>query len=382
MSAEIITYPKRAIAPIANVRSGFYYSIYSALHFPIIYELQRQDYQISGVSTKTSPYPSKKILVVNLPAPVNSPDSITVGDQIYLRSGNYDMIIQVINVYSATQFSFVPISANYTSNPLVNSIGGFINLNSVRKNYYLEIDVLSANSNIYYILGNIQNRTDSRGIVRLDVQPFIKGLEGYDNTFLYNVINKADLLSSNLFNIRYNERWDNSPNIPMGIAPITATSMMYFVNAAKQLLDKFGQNMGEYVPFLSTNNPADNPIAKFLNGYTPTYFVGFPMDLSFIYSNEISGNTIKRNVDYINNNPANNTSAAIVTLAVSERFYVNRLTLPIPPAGTRYMNVYLQLDNVETPLSTSYINVAYFHVPGVQHIRSASRNDPYTPPYP
>lgn len=367
MSAIITQFPSRIVNSNNTTVSK-----YNALHFPIIYLLQREDYQIVSVKVISSVIHwtwVKKVMVSMLP--VSNPDSINVGDQIYLRSGQYDSICTVTQVLNTSQF-YVDAVANGSSS------GGFINLNTVRSNYFIQTDILKVVANTYTLVGTIKNRADNRGVVRIDVQPFVKGLEGYDNTFAYNQINKADHNSSGIFNIRYQEGWSTNTIANLYSAVVTPSTMMYFINGAKQLLDLYGQNFGEYVPFVS-----GVPLAKFLNSInknydegTPTMFAGFPFDVQFVYSDAIAGYTVKRAVDWYD---ASNQGTGLLptALILSERYFVNRLMIPAIPAAAKYIKVYLLLDNA-APQNNLYVNPAYF-VSNVQAVHAIGIPNPQPP---
>ena len=150
MSTIVNKYPSR------NVPGGGT-SYWVAAHNPIIYELQRKDYTISSIQKLGSPFPPD--ILVTLASPVTAPDTKSIGDIVYLNSGNYVGYYTIKNtggVLGATQFT---IEGTWNGN----TTGGYCNLNTVRINFHYNIEILGVENNQYYVLGEQTLFPDATG---------------------------------------------------------------------------------------------------------------------------------------------------------------------------------------------------------------------------
>ena len=149
MSVLITKYPKRTITSGAV-------SKWVALHNPIIFEMQRRDYVNVKVFEYASLSPSR--IRVKLLSAVTSPDSISVDDYIYLKAGTlYDVVGKVTVIISATEFVLdVAFAGNATA--------GFINLNTVRDNYRLQVDILGVRLANYFVIGSSMITPNANGL--------------------------------------------------------------------------------------------------------------------------------------------------------------------------------------------------------------------------
>ncbi|RKD19007.1 hypothetical protein BCY91_14110 [Pelobium manganitolerans] len=252
-----------------------------AIHNPLLFRFRRSDYTIIGI-----------LNVGNRPQLVldHEPQGISVGGYIAVRSEKYS---GVFKVYS-TSGNTVTIDTLFLQG---NSSSGKV-ITNIKPNYRMEIKVVTGISKDKEI--NIGTFTaDTMGLVVTQIQSKLKNLVNNKNEFTYDRINWRDLNAAASFEIYYREIWDGSlpeySKIP---------EVYYFVNAAKQIGDKFGNNMAEYVTFPSYSVNVTK--AKFLTSFeVPTYFVGYPFDLSFIYSENIIGHSLLRSETLldVNSNP-------------------------------------------------------------------------------
>lgn len=326
MSVLITKYPKRTITSGAV-------SKWVALHNPIIFEMQRRDYVNVKVFEYASLSPSR--IRVKLLSAVTSPDSISVDDYIYLKAGTlYDVVGKVTVIISATEFVLdVAFAGNATA--------GFINLNTVRDNYRLQVDILGVRLANYFVIGSSMITPNANGLMKVDIHEWVKELAGYANDYDYSTLNVKDENLSGHFNIRFLESWENNDTEVIRDAPISETNRHYFVNAAKQVSDTYGQNMGVYVPV--SNVGAD--LAKWLIGSErPTVFKGYPFDLQFIYSNNINIFKVFR---VTSQKDLNGTTILgmdnEIELDAAGSDFVNRLALPSFHVLAKTISCYLQI---------------------------------------
>ena len=107
--------------------------------------------------------------------------------------------------------------------------------------------------------------------------------------------------------------------------------MTYYSNAAKQIMDLYGQNLAEFVPVQNQTSVK----AKALNDERPTWFRGFPFSFDFIYSDNLvvaGSNGIRLKWQEFEDNGYYQGGLAAVyhytdVLDNSQALYVNRCTL-------------------------------------------------------
>src|SRR3990172_3046445 len=327
MSVTVTKYPKRT-------RADGGVSKWVALHNPIIYELQRKDYTVLTITKAGSLIPDfKNPIRVKLSSVVTLPDTITTGDFIYLNSGVYNGIYEVCSVVDQSEFLLA-------TSFIGNSTGGFVNLNTVRENYHLQVDILGVNDTgtNYYVLGSSNITASPQGIMKVDVHEWLKELAGYANEYNYATLNVKDINLSNTFNIRFIETWQNEEENNIQETELPIASRHFFVNSAKQIADIYGQNMAIYCPV-----PFDIVTkAKWLSGFVkPTLFKGYPFDLQFIYSDNVAPWIIFSIGEQYDQN-GNFISDTIETLDGSQQKFVNRLRIPSYDPTTKRLDMYLR----------------------------------------
>jgi len=322
MSVNITSYPEVSVNSDATKVSKW-----NAVHHPIKFGMHRKDSACNNTqATATSIY-----------CTVSTTVGMLVGDVVYIETLNGSGLFTVTIIDNSTTFR---VELNGATGMLGS---GFVNFQT-RLNYFVSTKIwgVDANNN-YYLIGESINRPDVSGRVSVDVSSFLKNIVDYIDTFTYNKLNKKDLTLGGRFNITYSENWLNYEG---AYSTISTTVLRYFTNSVKQIQDLYGSNMGEYVPF--SNKAYDT---KFLSDFeSPTYFVGFPFSLSFIYSESLFAQTTTKHEDRkdINGNilTSNNTS-----LDANECLWVNRLMLDQNyPTNVKSVDVWLENDGTSTPL--------------------------------
>lgn len=151
-----------------------------------------------------------------------------------------------------------------------------------KKNFRIEIEITSESG---VVTGSWSPNTT--GFTRCDISSYLQSLVNAKDDFKYDVLNWRDMNRAASFTIRYREVWDGDSSVWY-----YAPQPLYVTYSAKQLGDKYGGNMAEYVPFLNEPNPTLK--AKFLTLFDePTAWVGLPYDNSFIFSEYIIGSEVK-----------------------------------------------------------------------------------------
>ncbi len=248
-----------------------------AVHNPLIFKFRRNDYEIAGIIA----YPNDAALDKKPTLILKSvPLAVEVGGSIVVRSEKYNGVFKVL-AYSGTNVTIDTkwITSTYTT--------GYV-LTNAKSNYRVELRVVTGIGPEKDItLGSFT--PDTFGLVTAQLQSKLKNLVNNKNEFLYDQINWRDLNAAGSFELYYRESWDSHD----GEEWTKINGAFYFTNSAKQLGDRFGNNMGEYVLFPSY--PVNVAKAKFLTTFrVPTCFIGYPFDLSFIYSEKVLGYQLQR----------------------------------------------------------------------------------------
>jgi len=307
MSIDIISVPDRVVST-----DGLSISKWNSVHHPIKFGLQRKDF--TAIMFMLTSDTLKSYLTVT------ASTVFTVGDTFYFETANSSGQATVTYL-SGTELRATVTSYSGTLPTTYNP--AHFNTNT-RLNYYAKVKVWGVNdASEYYEIGTSIVKPDSTGRVSVDVSSFLKSIVSYRNTFEYDQVNKIDSGLGGRYNITVSENWTGYEGTFTGLSE---TVLRYFVNSAKQIQDKFGSNMGEYVPFLTYND--GDPKAKFLTEFEkPTYFQGFPFDLAFIYSENIYGFEVKKFEEKRDVNGNSLASAAGTMLSFYEGLAVNRLML-------------------------------------------------------
>lgn len=150
-----------------------------------------------------------------------------------------------------------------------------------KKNYRIEIEITSQSG---VVTG--QWSPNTAGFTRADISAYLQGLVNAKDNFKYDVINWRDMDRAASFTVRYRAVWDGDASVWYD-----APQPYYVTWSAMQLGDLYGGNMAEYVPMVSGNTTL---AAKWLTLFKePTWTVGYPFDLSFIFSEYIIGSAVK-----------------------------------------------------------------------------------------
>lgn len=265
---------------------------------------------------------------------------LEIGGSAYLGTVKYTGIGTIADVQeSGGNTTFIWVTG-LADNGL--DVGGKFNDLS-RRNYRVEIQIKESGSN--KLLGVADVAPFTNGIGKIDLQRYLTSYLLLRNDFAYNAVNKRDIYGSVKFYITYQERWmgHDGPVISDVAQPIFVT------NSAKQIGDKNGQNMAQYV--INNTSPA-----KFLTKFkSPVYWEGYPFSLSFIYS-ELLSFQVQKDEALLNVNKLQ-TGAESEELSDPERESVNRLMLTGGYGdAVRYVRLKLRTGN---PIPDSYVYPGY-----------------------
>lgn len=297
-------------------------------HQPITFEIQRKDavvlqkYRIGNE--------------VHFKFNINIPASVKIGQKV-----NY-----VQGVYSKT-LTIKSITANYLKfdydSTLLGGAIGFINFTDAYLGYFIETKVSYINSNSYETIGTLKNKADIFGIAKVSLQELLSAKCINQNNFNYKTINLRQSGEGSKFNIQIRENYNG---IVGTFTALKDENVLYYTNSSNQIQDKYGYNMGSYVP---TYDDTRTDKAKFQSVFKrPTYFVGYPFSLNFIYSDNMENYQLvrKEQTKDINGNTIATTTD---NLSVNSRYYANRLMLKQGYlSSVKTLDIWLETNGVTT----------------------------------
>lgn len=337
MSIIITNTPKRKLIEGFTPANNTPQSNWVALNNPIIYEAIRRDYTINTASS-INDGSGNYVYKIELTTSLSGSDTISVDDYIYLKAGNVlDKVVKVTNVLTPKIFT---VDEAFNGN----ASGGICNLITKRENYHALVELLGVENDQYYVIAQFTARHNNKGIFSIQVDEFLKKISGFENISNYDTFQIKDDLLSNTFNIRFVERWRNNTTEITGTGVID-NYRTYFVNTVQQLLSPFGQNLGEYVPMKEGETKA-----LFLGAFErPTIFLGYPMDISFIFSDNIHDQAIfYSRTEYDIN--GNQTVQTVGQLENDKSLFVNRLLIDPSDYTAKTLEFYLFRDTTANPL--------------------------------
>lgn len=314
-------------------------------HQPITFEIQRTD---ATVITKYNSANTEVHFRLN----INIPTTVKAGQKVNYIQGIYSKTL-TIKAVSGNILKFV-----YDSTLLGGIVGSFI-FTDAYKGYYIETQVSFVNGSKYEIIGSLKNKTDVFGIAKVSVQELLSTKCINQNNFNYNTINLHQFGEGSKFNIQIRECFNG---IIGTYSTLKDENVLYYTNSAKQIQEKYGYNMGEYVP---TYDATRTEKAKFQSVFKrPTYFVGYPFSLNFIYSDNMINYQLVRKEQ---TKDINGNTIAITTdnLSPNSRYYANRLMLKQNYlSSVKTVDIWIETNGFTTQNpsigGSSYINNTFF----------------------
>ena len=276
-------------------------------HQPITFEMQRID---ASVIQKYNSGGTEIHFRLN----IKPPSSVLSGQKVYYVQGIYSKILTIKSLTGTY------LKVSYDSS-LLGGVAGFFIFLDAYKGHYIETKVSYIKGSTYESIGSIKNKTDNLGVAKVSVQELLSTKTINQNDFLYNSINKHQFGEGSKFNIQIREVING---VAGNYTALTDANVLYYTNSSNQIQDKYGYNMGSFVPTFD-NTRTDK--AKFQSVFKkPTYFVNYPFSLNFIYSDNMLNYqlTRKEQTKDINGNVIATTTD---NLSMSSRLYANRLML-------------------------------------------------------
>lgn len=232
-------------------------SRWTAAHNPVVYKFQRRDREISAVIVSGA----------QIRLTLDDATGIEVGDSVYINTAKYKGAGVVETVLDSNIWL-----SGFTLNG--NDSTGYLNL--TLRNYRIEIKIYEVGNS--RLLGSTACVPFTTGEGIKDLHIYLAAYLKLRNTITYTAVNERDVNGSIKFYITYQEIWEGGSNEMQS----DANNPIFAVNAARQIGDKYGQNLSEFVVVAPTSRPA-----KFLTKFKrPVYFEGQPFSVGFIYSEQ------------------------------------------------------------------------------------------------
>lgn len=160
-----------------------------------------------------------------------------------------------------------------------------------KENYYVQIEVYEVGSDV--LLSRKNYRPFSDGNFKVDVSGQLISYLKPENGFQYDVPNRKEQLAQVKYYLAWEEFWD-AGNIPQVVDVNEYTAH----NSALQLgffddQESVGPNLRDYTPF-PVEVPEQNKM-KFLTGFEkPSFWPGYPFDISWLYTENIANFDVRR----------------------------------------------------------------------------------------
>ncbi len=258
-------------------------SRWNAAFNPINFKYQRKDFEVASASLYNTGGVTGTTLAINGDVSILAglvAQNVIAGANatilyVYVNAGPYKGVFVVIDCAATT----VSIKATFTT-----TATGYLNSSNIRP-YYKIITNIQYNDPVtgQPLLVQSFNRPNTNGEITANLSSFLQSLLKAVDKSDYNTINYRDINLSTSYRISYAESWDDGTVNGYTSVFIDLPDTYYVVYAAKQLGQKYGGNLGQFVPFKNTS-------AKFLSDFeTPVYSLTFPFDIGFIYGEDLAG---------------------------------------------------------------------------------------------
>jgi hypothetical protein len=275
-------------------------------HQPITFEMQRIDASVISRSYRNNQITFTLNVIV--------PSSVKAGHKFSLVQGTKQTLLTVVSA-SSNKLVVAYNSSAYSG------ILGYILFTDSYISHFIETKISFINGNTYEAIGSIKNKTDLFGVAKVSVQELLSTKCINQNDFLYNAINKHQFGEGSKFNIQIREVING---VAGNYTSLTDANVLYYTNSSNQIQEKYGYNMGSFVPTYD-NSRTDK--AKFQSVFKrPTYFVGYPFSLNFIYSDNMLNYQVTRKEQTKDLN-GNIIATTTDNLNMASRLYANRLML-------------------------------------------------------
>lgn len=293
-----------------SMTQGGLVSRWNAAFNPIVFTYQRKDFAVTNIVQWSTTLKPQIYIDSDL-------TNLTVGDFVYLEAGMLNGDILYKGTYRIADFNAysIIIDADFVT---PDTVTGFANIDSLRPYYKVitRIKYVDPSTGRFNTIDST-NRPIS-GVTRADISNMLQSiLQPQPDKSDYTAINYRDTGLAASYTISYAETWEgNTPEFSDIDTPF------YVTFAAGQLQQITGVNMFEFV-----TQPGGTQLARWLTDFIePSYSVGFPFDLPFIYSEQIAGRQVYYRITAldINRQPLGDTEYTSFLLNEDSSFILNQ----------------------------------------------------------
>lgn len=286
----------------------------------------------------------------------NITTELNEGDGIYFSSRAYLTTEATISSYSyssgddeTTIVTDVAYIGTDQSNPL--SLF-YINLLDGRKNFEISVKIFNADS--FAPIVSIPARTPFKsGVLNFDISGILRSQLSLEPTIIYTNPNTANTTGSLPFFIEYTITYDNATDTdPISDYPNIFTA----VNAAQQIQDEHGSNLGEYVCWDWPGGPASD-LGLFMTDFeTPVYWPGYPFALGYCFQDEMNQVLQMSRKEQLLDENQQALSTVTTTMSTTGTFFQNHITLSGSFADSvKYVKLWIDLSSTQ-----DYCNLTAF----------------------
>jgi len=324
------------------------YSLFVAAHNPVIYRVERRDFDCTFSSTAQG-----NILAEMNFSPIAA--GFVIGQQAWIECDGDTFYPQVAEVYSMTWTGAVGTIVFITKTAVLFSlpIPGLINSNIIYAHYgclvEMEIDrdpltgqPIAKESAVFRLNMGRYTNIDLKSWAGV----YFLSESNYDYT-----VNAADKHLSMCFNLTFTQTYTSSEAEPF------AYDSMIITNSSKFIADIYGQNMAEYVcPATQPDN--DYPYPKFLSTLeVPTYRAGNLFSLGINYHETTTYTKIVCAEFFDRNMNSLGTSSYGSLINVATNHILPPETIP---AGTEFIEMWIDISIPSNLyMDTDYVDTNY-----------------------
>lgn len=288
MSLQIVQTPLKVVNQDIPENSKW-----SAGWHPVIWRFLRRDFEVKTISFDSTS-PGGIAVVID----GDHTDEIEEQDMIYLNAsdGNVEGSFEVYSVSydigadETTIFIDEEDIVTYADN-------GYLNLVDKREFYKLQIRITGYANGVAEVL-NEENlgvfRPNTIGLTKCDIAEWLRQMLSPENDYNYVARTEGETSFGCRYDIEVRQYWKLD-----GVEVVSVwydtndldggdLDEHYISNSVRQIGQTFGQNMADFVMW-ATNPTYEHNKGMFLTMFeTPTYFVGYPFSLGFIYDKKIT----------------------------------------------------------------------------------------------
>lgn len=255
--------------PAINVPANNF-SRWNAASNPIVFKYQRKDFAIESVFSSTA---TQVAITLSVALPYDL-QLLAINNIVFVNTAKYWYYGKVDVINAVAGKSQIIITTAY----LGDDGSGFLIIPNAKTGYHIETEITNGKT---VVIG--QHTPDLYGYTKAGLQEYLSLLVRPVDLYNYMKASWKDPNLSQPYTIRYREVWDTGSS-----TWFTETPTYFVTYAAMQLQEQFGGNMANYVTFM--NVLLNRFRAKWLTDFEkPTFWIGLPFEMSFIYSEDLSG---------------------------------------------------------------------------------------------